>query len=408
MATDTKLDSLVINYLTQSQYDTAKTNGKLNANQIYMTPASSTSYTLPTATSSTLGGVKIGSNITVSSGTISLTKANVTSALGYTPPTTDTKYTLPNATSSTLGGVKIGNNITVSSGTISLTKANVTNALLTSGSNSLNIGNSNDIIMSTLQSGVGSGATYQYYYGVTNGLVVGTNNKINTYKKSSSSISIPTSSILDGIVCGKYCNSTPDGDYPKKNIVFLIGNGTSSATSNAFRINTDGTASGGTYSSSGADYAGMFEWQDGNPDGEDRRGMFVTLDGKHIRLANSKDTYILGIVSGNPTVLGDTAEDQWADMYERDIFGALKHDSTTENGLVLNPNYDNDKQYIARGQRKEWDAVGLMGKLVVVDDGTCEVNGFCAANDNGIGTKAETGYRVMERLDKNHIRVFVK
>ena len=42
-------------------------------------------YTLPNATSSTLGGVKIGSNITVSSGTISLTKNNVTSALGYTP-----------------------------------------------------------------------------------------------------------------------------------------------------------------------------------------------------------------------------------------------------------------------------------------------------------------------------------
>ena len=42
-------------------------------------------YTLPTATSSRLGGVKIGSNITVSSGTISLAKANVTSALGYTP-----------------------------------------------------------------------------------------------------------------------------------------------------------------------------------------------------------------------------------------------------------------------------------------------------------------------------------
>lgn len=129
-------------------------------------------YSLPNATSSTLGGVKIGSNITVSSGTISLTKANVTNALGYTPPTTnttysnmtaatasaagkaglvpapaagkqnsflrgdgtwvvptDTKYSLPNATSSTLGGVKIGSNITVSSGTISLTKANVTSAL---------------------------------------------------------------------------------------------------------------------------------------------------------------------------------------------------------------------------------------------------------------------------------------
>ena len=42
-------------------------------------------YTLPNATSNTLGGVKIGNNITVSSGTISLTKNNVTSALGYTP-----------------------------------------------------------------------------------------------------------------------------------------------------------------------------------------------------------------------------------------------------------------------------------------------------------------------------------
>ena len=51
-----------------------------------------TVYTLPSATSSVLGGVKIGSNISVSSGTISLTKANVTSALGYTPPTTNTTY----------------------------------------------------------------------------------------------------------------------------------------------------------------------------------------------------------------------------------------------------------------------------------------------------------------------------
>lgn len=47
-------------------------------------------YSLPTASASTLGGVKIGSNITLSSGTISLTKANVTAALGYTPPTQDT------------------------------------------------------------------------------------------------------------------------------------------------------------------------------------------------------------------------------------------------------------------------------------------------------------------------------
>ena len=51
----------------------------------------------PTATSSVLGGVKIGSNITVSSGTISLSKANVTSALGYTPANTSDIPKIPAA-----------------------------------------------------------------------------------------------------------------------------------------------------------------------------------------------------------------------------------------------------------------------------------------------------------------------
>jgi hypothetical protein len=57
-------------------------------------------YSLPTATGSVLGGVKTGSNITNSSGTISLTKANVVAALGYTPPTADsnTTYTFANGT----------------------------------------------------------------------------------------------------------------------------------------------------------------------------------------------------------------------------------------------------------------------------------------------------------------------
>lgn len=50
-------------------------------------------YTLPNATATSLGGVKVGANITVASGVISLTKGNVTDAMGYTPPTTDTNTT---------------------------------------------------------------------------------------------------------------------------------------------------------------------------------------------------------------------------------------------------------------------------------------------------------------------------
>ena len=55
------------------------------------------SYSLPTATASVLGGVKIGSNISVSSGTISLTSANVTSALGFTPAKTSDIPAIPTA-----------------------------------------------------------------------------------------------------------------------------------------------------------------------------------------------------------------------------------------------------------------------------------------------------------------------
>ena len=63
------------------------------------------SYSLPTATASVLGGVKIGSNISVSSGTISLTSANVTSALGFTPiSSNEIPIALPNPYALTING----------------------------------------------------------------------------------------------------------------------------------------------------------------------------------------------------------------------------------------------------------------------------------------------------------------
>ena len=67
-------------------------------------PTIPAAYSLPDATTSVKGGVKIGSNLTVSSGTISLTKANVTNALGYTPPTTDTTYNDMTAATATTAG----------------------------------------------------------------------------------------------------------------------------------------------------------------------------------------------------------------------------------------------------------------------------------------------------------------
>lgn len=78
--------------ITITQNGTNKGSFTLNqsGNATIALTDNNTVYSLPAATSSTLGGVKVGSNITNSSGTISLTKANVTAALGYTPPTTNT------------------------------------------------------------------------------------------------------------------------------------------------------------------------------------------------------------------------------------------------------------------------------------------------------------------------------
>lgn len=79
--------------LAQSVTSTSKLTDHLyNAGEGLMLTTGTTAdtFSLSAATSSTIGGVKIGNNISITSGTISLTKANVTTALGYTPPTADT------------------------------------------------------------------------------------------------------------------------------------------------------------------------------------------------------------------------------------------------------------------------------------------------------------------------------
>lgn len=87
-------------------------------------------YTLPTASNTVLGGVKIGSNITLANGgTISITKANVTSALGVDPTTTYVKKAGDTMTgaltnSSTISGSKLIS--TVSTGTAPIQVASTT------------------------------------------------------------------------------------------------------------------------------------------------------------------------------------------------------------------------------------------------------------------------------------------
>ena len=178
---------------------------------------------------------------------------------------------------------------------------------------------------------------------------------------------------------------------------------------------------GPTYFAGGADYAEMFETLDGQPIDY---GYFVTLEGEKIRKANSNDRYILGVISSTPSVVGDSAEFGWDSRYVTDEWGQVqKHEVTipavirdgkeivpehTVTQPVYNPEWDKSKEYVSRLLRPEWAAVGLLGKIKVRHDGSCQVNGFCWPNDEGIATAAESGYRVIKSSGPNQVTVLFK
>ena len=208
---------------------------------------------------------------------------------------------------------------------------------------------------------------------------------------------------------------------------FVIGNGTSGTVkSNAFSVMFDGTvkAKSTITASTTADYAEFFEWFDENPDSEDRVGYFVTMDGDKIRIANSDDDYILGVVSGEPFVLGNGDCDTWNGMFLHDEFrrtiyepapkieeildddgnptGEFEEIEGTFEGIrpKLNPDYDHTKTYTSRFDRPEWAPVGMLGVLAVRHDGTAKVNEYVTVADGGIATacdkNAENSYRVIK------------
>ena len=87
-----------------------------------------------------------------------------------------------------------------------------------------------------------------------------------------------------------------------------------------FRVGGDGSLGidAASVTTSGADYAEMFEWKDGNSSSEDRRGYSVVLDGNQVVKATDSDdaSKIIGVVSTLPVVIGDSdMEDKWKSKY---------------------------------------------------------------------------------------------
>ena len=223
--------------------------------------------------------------------------------------------------------------------------------------------------------------------------------------------------------------TTEYDNFSISNEAFVIGNGTDiNSKGNAFKVLFNGrTYADGAYSGSGADYAEFFEWKDGNELNEDRVGLFVSIENDKIVKATKDSKYILGIVSGNPSVIGDNPM-RWKNKYLTDKFGrpiyeeveVKRHEKKiNDNGeeeiveiiekqkiFKINSEWDSSKEYTSRESRKEWSAIGLMGKLIVRHDGTLKQGGFCYPSENGIATNSEAGYYVMKVYEDTALIMF--
>lgn len=136
-----------------------------------------------------------------------------------------------------------------------------------------------------------------------------------------------------------------------------------------------------TVISPNADYAEVGEWVDGNPDRENRLGYFIAIaevgdNTIKIRKATSTDD-IRGVSVYNPAFSGNASRDKYG-----------------EDGELL----------------PQYNYIGLMGIVNIIDEGRCTVGGRCISNDDGIAVPSPNnmGYAVLERVDNRHVLIAIE
>ena len=440
---ETQINELKINYLTEAQYEEALVNNQISDDEIYMTPVEEIET----------------EEVTLSSLGVTATAAELNKLDGVTATTTeinyldgvesniqaqlDNKASASHSHSNYASSTHTHDEYASTSHTHDYAETDHTHSeYMTStdpvgtGSFSLNRKADSTIKNYTVAMGYDAVASAQYAVAIgcnaqataTGAVALGYNTTASSAYSTAEGYwtkAEGTGSHAEGAystargyqhVQGHYNTSQNAGSNSgTTGTAFIIGNGTSSTASNAFRVTYAGAAYGlSAYNSSGADMAEFREWLDGNLNNEDRRGYFVTMDGMNIKIAEPGD-YICGVISANPCLVGNGDED-WQGRYLLDEFGSYIYEEKEEidpatgetfinKFYKVNPDYNPTQIYVQREDRPEWDYVGLCGVINTRDDGTCEVNGFCKCGDGGIATKANRGYRVLERVNDNVIKI---
>jgi len=318
------------------------------------------------------------------------------------------------------------------------------------------------------------------------GIFAGRNNNVTSVHSAIlggfyNTVSAPQSAIIAGrgnlvqhgnsVAMGGGAQTKPGLSY--QFVIGGVGTITPNVVNNRFRVNAstggynpNGSCyANGNFFFGGADFGEFFEWNDGNPNNEDRRAYAVSLiDGK-IEIGNLN---IVGIISSNASAVGDSADFYWSGMYLKDDFGKtlteeykryewienvsesggtneiikvifensvgdkfIEHPNAShKNGVPftgqtpintttstikvqkLNPDYNSENEYIPRTERKEWSIVGLLGKLHIRTAEQITSN-LIDVNSDGMAVNGTT-YKVLEKIRPHTenkygiVRVFFK
>lgn len=247
----------------------------------------------------------------------------------------------------------------------------------------------------------------------------------NTVFSSSDGLVVGEGNIMTASWCGIF------GKYGETDVDdrIAVTNGTGAQNlQKTFYVKDTGDVWGKAWHNTGADYAEYFEWADGNPDNEDRCGMLVAFGGikqktyiyddiynenieiyqsDKIELANGNE--ILGAISAKASVIGNDDNGVWHGKYKADIYGRREKDEAGND--VLSDEYNPKQKYIPRSQRSEWAVVGLLGRIIINDNGQCQPGKPIRAI-HGIAVPAQNdGIKniiVLRRLDESHIEVLIK
>lgn len=223
------------------------------------------------------------------------------------------------------------------------------------------------------------------------------------YYVDNNSIGRHYNSSLNGEIFNDYTNNIASGDYSSasgfNNVsnenymfvvgkfnnnssnegkLFVVGNGMDNNNRNdAFIVYENGECYADVFTTENADYAELFEIYDKSINKDNYKYKFLSLIGDKVKIASSNDNYILGVCSLKPGILG--------------------------NKQLYKPNIN------------DYIAVGLIGKLIVIDNGKCIVDQFCKVDNNGCADlyndKLDGNiphYRVIKRYDENKIFIIFK